>query len=97
MLDTHCLLHEVDELHKEWAICHHSKKLAIAFGLISTAAGTPLHIFKNLLVYEITATLQTSSFQRWLGEKLQQGMGCAHVVTTGDGKIHDLWRVESHQ
>jgi hypothetical protein len=50
MLDTHCLLHEVDELHKEWAICHHSKKLAIAFGLISTAAGTPLHIFKNLLV-----------------------------------------------
>jgi hypothetical protein len=40
----------VDELHKEWAICHHSKKLAIAFGLISTAAETPLHIFKNLLV-----------------------------------------------
>lgn len=24
-------------------------------------------------------------------------MGCAHVVTTGDGKIYDLWRVESHQ
>jgi hypothetical protein len=30
--------------------CHHSKKLAIAFVLISTPLDTPLHIFKNLQV-----------------------------------------------
>jgi hypothetical protein len=30
---------------KEWYfICHHSKKLAIAFGLINTAPGSPLQI-----------------------------------------------------
>jgi hypothetical protein len=30
--------------------CHHSEKLAIAFGLISTTPGSPLHISKNLQV-----------------------------------------------
>jgi pentatricopeptide repeat protein len=33
-------------------LCHHSEKLAIAFGLINTAPGTPLRIRKNLRVCE---------------------------------------------
>jgi hypothetical protein len=33
-------------------LCHHSEKLAIAFGLINTAPGTPLWITKNLWVRE---------------------------------------------
>jgi hypothetical protein len=28
-------------------LCHHSEKLAIAFGLTSTSSGTPLHITKE--------------------------------------------------
>ncbi|CAN5970524.1 unnamed protein product [Sphagnum jensenii] len=33
-------------------LCHHSEKLAIAFGLMSTDPGTPLRIVKNLRVCE---------------------------------------------
>ncbi len=43
------MLHDVEE---EYKVCHHSKKLAIAFELINTAPGTPLRIRKNLWVCE---------------------------------------------
>jgi len=48
--DTRFVMHDVDEQHKEKAICYHSEKLAIAYGLLSTAPGTPIRIFKNLRV-----------------------------------------------
>ncbi|KAJ7540614.1 hypothetical protein O6H91_10G023100 [Diphasiastrum complanatum] len=35
---------------KENALCRHSEKLAIAFGLINTPPGTPIRIKKNLRV-----------------------------------------------
>ncbi|OVA11186.1 Pentatricopeptide repeat [Macleaya cordata] len=39
-----------DEEDKETALSRHSEKLAIAFGLINTAPGTPIRIVKNLRV-----------------------------------------------
>lgn len=39
-----------DEEDKETALSKHSEKLAIAFGLINTAPGTPIRIVKNLRV-----------------------------------------------
>ncbi len=48
--DTTFVLHEVEEEVKAFHLFHHGEKLAIAFGLISTALGTPLHIIKNLQV-----------------------------------------------
>ncbi|XP_020276547.1 pentatricopeptide repeat-containing protein At1g08070, chloroplastic-like [Asparagus officinalis] len=44
------VLYDIDEEEKEHALGHHSEKLAIGFGLISTAPGTTLRIFKNLRV-----------------------------------------------
>lgn len=44
------VLLDVDEEEKENALCRHSEKLAIAFGLISTCTGTTLRIVKNLRV-----------------------------------------------
>eukprot|EP00249_Psilotum_nudum_P020396 c27682_g4_i1 orf=2-691(+) len=41
---------DVVEEEKEQTPSHHSEKLAIALGLISTPDGTPLHIIKNLRV-----------------------------------------------
>ncbi|KAG8384671.1 hypothetical protein BUALT_Bualt04G0142200 [Buddleja alternifolia] len=38
------------EEEKERALLCHSEKLAVCFGLISTKAGTPLYIFKNLRI-----------------------------------------------
>lgn len=48
--DMRFVLHDVDDEQKEKALCHHSEKLAIAFGLISTPPGTPIRIMKNLRV-----------------------------------------------
>ncbi|KAF5466105.1 hypothetical protein F2P56_016060 [Juglans regia] len=39
---------DVDEHEKEYLLSQHSEKLAIAFGLISTAQGTPIRVAKNL-------------------------------------------------
>ncbi|CAJ2650799.1 unnamed protein product [Trifolium pratense] len=46
--DTNFVLHDVEEEQKEQNIFYHSEKLAVAFGIISTPAGTPIKVFKNL-------------------------------------------------
>ncbi|KAG7030155.1 Pentatricopeptide repeat-containing protein, mitochondrial, partial [Cucurbita argyrosperma subsp. argyrosperma] len=48
--DLEFVLHDVEEEHKEKLLLWHSEKLAIAFGLIKTAPGTPIRVFKNLRV-----------------------------------------------
>ncbi|KAJ7558187.1 hypothetical protein O6H91_04G027500 [Diphasiastrum complanatum] len=48
--DTNVVLHDVEEEEKRNILCHHSEKLAISFGLISTPPGTALRLFKNLRV-----------------------------------------------
>lgn len=48
--DTRYVLHDIDQEAKEQALLYHSERLAIAFGLISTPARTPLRIIKNLRV-----------------------------------------------
>ncbi|KAJ7542549.1 hypothetical protein O6H91_09G000100 [Diphasiastrum complanatum] len=44
------VLDDVEDEEKEKALCKHSEKLAIAFGLISTPPGTTIRIKKNLRV-----------------------------------------------
>ncbi|PNT66791.1 hypothetical protein BRADI_3g16967v3 [Brachypodium distachyon] len=48
--DLDFALHDVDESLKVQMLMRHSEKLAIAFGLLSTAPGITLRIFKNLRV-----------------------------------------------
>ncbi|XP_043720147.1 pentatricopeptide repeat-containing protein At1g20230-like [Telopea speciosissima] len=48
--DTNFVLQDLEEDEKEYSLCGHSEKLAIAFGLISTQPGIPLRIIKNLRV-----------------------------------------------
>ncbi|KAE8677147.1 Pentatricopeptide repeat-containing protein [Hibiscus syriacus] len=48
--DTRYVLHDIDEEAKEQALQYHSERLAIAYGLISTPARTPLRIIKNLRI-----------------------------------------------
>ncbi|CBI35164.3 unnamed protein product, partial [Vitis vinifera] len=48
--DTSTVLLNIDEEEKETALTYHSEKLAMAFGLISTAPSTPIRIVKNLRV-----------------------------------------------
>eukprot|EP01018_Ginkgo_biloba_P009890 Gb_09361 [translate_table: standard] len=48
--DTRFVLHDVGQEQKEDKLSHHSEKLAIAFGLISTPLGTTIRVIKNLRV-----------------------------------------------
>eukprot|EP01018_Ginkgo_biloba_P014909 Gb_35786 [translate_table: standard] len=48
--DMKYMLHDVEEEDKEHSLCHHSEKLAIAFGLISITPGRPIRVVKNLRV-----------------------------------------------
>ncbi|XP_059649390.1 pentatricopeptide repeat-containing protein At3g12770-like [Cornus florida] len=48
--DTSCVLRDVDELMKVKLLWGHSERLAIAFGLLSTPAGSSIRITKNLRV-----------------------------------------------
>ncbi|XP_010262425.1 PREDICTED: putative pentatricopeptide repeat-containing protein At5g40405 [Nelumbo nucifera] len=48
--NTNPVLFDIEEEEKEDALCRHSEKVAIAFGLISLDEGVPIRIVKNLRV-----------------------------------------------
>jgi pentatricopeptide repeat protein len=48
--DTQLVLKNIAEEDKELSLCSHSEKLAIAYGLLRTAPGKPIRIYKNLRV-----------------------------------------------
>lgn len=48
--DTNEVSLDIDEEEKETALFRHSEKLAVAFGLITTSAPTPIRIMKNLRI-----------------------------------------------
>lgn len=48
--ETDYVLHDIGQEEKENALRHHSEKLAVAFCLISTSAGIPISVNKNLRI-----------------------------------------------
>ncbi|XAR48620.1 hypothetical protein NMG60_11031499 [Bertholletia excelsa] len=48
--ETNYVLHDIGHEEKENALCYHSEKLAVAFGLTSTSEGTPIQVIKNLRI-----------------------------------------------
>eukprot|EP01018_Ginkgo_biloba_P010349 Gb_07336 [translate_table: standard] len=48
--NTTFVLNNVEEEQKEQFLCHHSEKLAIAFGLLNMSPGTTIRVIKNLRV-----------------------------------------------
>ena len=48
--ETSNVLHDIGEEEKQYALCYHSEKLAIAFGLISTPPGETIRVIKNLRI-----------------------------------------------
>ncbi|WOL03417.1 Pentatricopeptide repeat-containing protein [Canna indica] len=48
VLDMSNVLMDVEKSEKEYILSHHSEKIAVAFGIISTSHGVPIHIVKNL-------------------------------------------------
>ncbi|KAF8406377.1 hypothetical protein HHK36_008464 [Tetracentron sinense] len=48
--ETRFVLHDIDQEGKEEALLSHSERLAVAYGLISSPARSPIRIIKNLRV-----------------------------------------------
>ncbi|GMI93942.1 hypothetical protein like AT5G16860 [Hibiscus trionum] len=48
--ETNCALHDVDEEEKGDLLSEHSEKLALAYGILVSTRGAPIHITKNLRV-----------------------------------------------
>ncbi|CAN8258379.1 unnamed protein product [Cochlearia groenlandica] len=48
--DTSGVLHDVDEEHKREILFGHSERLAVAFGIINTEAGTTIRVTKNIRI-----------------------------------------------
>ncbi|XP_057870779.1 putative pentatricopeptide repeat-containing protein At1g68930 isoform X2 [Cryptomeria japonica] len=48
--DSRYVVNDVEVEEKETFLCHHSEKLAIAFGLLNTSPGTTIRVVKNLRV-----------------------------------------------
>ncbi|KAL6132424.1 hypothetical protein ACLB2K_064667 [Fragaria x ananassa] len=49
-MDAKLVMQDVEQEQGEALLAHHSEKLAIAYGIISTASGIPIRIMKNLRV-----------------------------------------------
>ncbi|XP_021772489.1 pentatricopeptide repeat-containing protein At1g34160 [Chenopodium quinoa] len=47
---TRFVLHDIGEEDKEYVLCYHSEKLAVAFGLLTTSHETPIQVIKNLRI-----------------------------------------------
>lgn len=53
MAQTGLVLHDIGEEEKENALCYHSEKLAVAYGLMMVEGGgeeTPVRVIKNLRI-----------------------------------------------
>ncbi|KAB2008265.1 hypothetical protein ES319_D10G088100v1 [Gossypium barbadense] len=48
--ETNCALHDVDDEEKGDLLFEHSEKLALAYGILVSTPGVPIHITKNLRV-----------------------------------------------
>ncbi|XVF72072.1 hypothetical protein PTKIN_Ptkin12aG0092000 [Pterospermum kingtungense] len=48
--DTGSVLHDMDNEEKEYSLCHHSEKMAIAYALMNTPASAPIRVMKNLRI-----------------------------------------------
>ncbi|CAK9217321.1 unnamed protein product [Sphagnum troendelagicum] len=91
MPDTNFVLHDVEVEEKVFYLCHHSEKLAIAFGLINSVPGTPLCIRKNLWVCGDCHT-STKFILKVVGRAIMvRDANCFHHFQDGEYSCRDYW------
>ncbi|XP_010526710.1 PREDICTED: pentatricopeptide repeat-containing protein ELI1, chloroplastic [Tarenaya hassleriana] len=89
--NTHIVLQDLGESEKERSLQVHSEKLAIAYGLITTEAGTPLRIFKNLRVC-LDCHNATKLISRITGRKIvMRDRNRFHHFVDGSCSCGDFW------
>ncbi|XP_059068267.1 pentatricopeptide repeat-containing protein At4g13650-like [Cryptomeria japonica] len=86
------LLNAVEEEEKELFLCHHSEKLAIAFGLLSTASGTTIRVVKNLRVCADCHTATKFISKIVAREIVVRDANRFHHFKQGQCSCGDYWR-----
>jgi hypothetical protein len=89
--DAKLVLHDVEEEEKLFHLCHHSEKLAIAYGLISTPPYTPLRIFKNLRICGDCHTFTKFIAKVVKREIIVRDANCFHRFQDGHCSCRDYW------
>eukprot|EP01018_Ginkgo_biloba_P039683 Gb_40047 [translate_table: standard] len=89
--NVNLVLHDVEEEQKEQLLWHHSEKLAIAFGLVSTPAGTTLRVLKNLRVCLDCHTAAKFISKIVAREIVVRDNNCFHHFKDGECSCGDYW------
>lgn len=84
-------LHDVERSEKELLLSHHSEKLAVAFGLISTPPGTPIRVKKNLRVCKDCHTVFKFISKIVSREIIIRDTNRFHHFTEGACSCGDYW------
>ncbi|XP_059069451.1 pentatricopeptide repeat-containing protein At4g21065-like [Cryptomeria japonica] len=89
--DAKHLLNDVEEEEKELFLCHHSEKLAIAFGLLETPSGTTIRVVKNLRVCTDCHTA-TKFISKIVGREIVvRDVNRFHHFKLGECSCGDYW------
>ncbi|CAH9136954.1 unnamed protein product [Cuscuta epithymum] len=89
--NTTLVLHDVEEEHKEQYLFQHSEKIAVAFGLISTAKPKPIRIFKNLRVCKDCHTAMKYISIATGRELVLRDSNRFHHIKDGACSCNDYW------
>ncbi|KAG9459457.1 hypothetical protein H6P81_003965 [Aristolochia fimbriata] len=90
-MDTKDILYDISEEDKEVQISYHSERLAIAFGLVSTEAGTSLRIVKNLRVCRSCHDVSKLMSKIYERDILVRDSKRFHNFTEGSCSCMDYW------
>jgi pentatricopeptide repeat protein len=89
--ETDNVLHDIGEEEKQYALCYHSEKLAIAFGLIATPPRETLRVIKNLRICgdcHVVAKLISKAYGRVI---IIRDRARFHQFEDGECSCRDYW------
>ncbi|RYR69445.1 hypothetical protein Ahy_A03g015999 [Arachis hypogaea] len=89
--ETNLVLHDIGDEDKENVLNFHSEKLAVAYSLISTRDGTPIHVIKNLRIcVDCHAVLKIIS-KIYSREIIVRDRARFHRFKEGECSCRDYW------
>ncbi|KAF9620025.1 hypothetical protein IFM89_010641 [Coptis chinensis] len=89
--NTTLVLFDIVEEEKETALCYHSEKLAIAFGILNTTPGATIRIVNNLRVCEDCHTVTKLISHAYKREIIVQDRLRYHHFKNGKCSCSDFW------
>jgi pentatricopeptide repeat protein len=89
--DAKLVMQDVEEEQGEVLLGHHSEKLAIAYGIISTASGIPIRVMKNLRVCSDCHNFIKYTSQLLVREIIVRDLHRFHHFKHGSCSCGDYW------